>query len=79
LSTCSRSGCGRGLVLAIPNLPGNPPERSTASRLQALAGFLRHLPLPLVLIVYFLICGLLVYGLEAMHTGLHELIHGYFP
>jgi hypothetical protein len=46
---------------------------------QALAGFLRHLPLPLVLIVYFLICGLLAYGLEAMHTGLHELIYGYFP
>ncbi len=46
---------------------------------QALAGFLRHLPLPLVLIVYVLICGLWAYGLEAMPTGLHELIYGYFP
>jgi hypothetical protein len=45
---------------------------------QDLAGFLRHLPLPLVLIVYFLICGLLAYGLKAMHMGLQELIYGYF-
>jgi hypothetical protein len=45
---------------------------------QALTGLLRHLPLPLVLIVYFLICGLLAYGLKAMHMGLQELIYGYF-
>jgi hypothetical protein len=45
---------------------------------QALTVFLRHLPLSLVLIVYFLICGLLAYGLKAMHMGLQELIYGYF-
>ena len=44
-----------------------------------LTDFLRHLPLPLVLIVYVLICGLAVYGLKAMGTGLHELFYGYFP
>ena len=44
---------------------------------QGLADLLRRLPLPLVLIVYFLICGLLVYGLKAMDMGLHELIYSY--
>jgi hypothetical protein len=42
-----------------------------------LIDFLRHLPLPVVVIVYFLICGLVMHGFKAMDTELHELlIHG---
>jgi len=68
----------RGHILNRSGRPSSPSARPPRNPIRA-SDFLKHLPLPVVLIVYLLICGLLAYGLKAMDTGLHELIYGYLP